>query len=192
MTDYLDKSGLQVDAQLVTFVENEALPGTGIAPDAYLDRACRAGRAVHAAQSRAAGHARRAAGARSTTGTASMARWRAIRRATRRSCGRSAISLPEPADFTIETTGLDPGDFDASAGRSSSCRCPMRATRSTPPMRAGAVALRCALRHRRDLARGRAGAGQGLQPGARRGRGRARGRSSSTRRFRSPRAASAM
>ena len=32
---YLDKSGLQVDAQLAAFVENEALAGTGIAADAY-------------------------------------------------------------------------------------------------------------------------------------------------------------
>ena len=35
MSTYLDKAGLQVDAQLVSFVETEALPGTGIAADAY-------------------------------------------------------------------------------------------------------------------------------------------------------------
>ena len=35
MTNYLNKSGLKVDAQLVSFVETEALAGTGIAADAY-------------------------------------------------------------------------------------------------------------------------------------------------------------
>ena len=35
MANYLEKSGLQVDTQLVTFVETEALPGTGISPGAY-------------------------------------------------------------------------------------------------------------------------------------------------------------
>ena len=35
MADYLDKAGLKVDAQLVRFVEAEALPGTGISADRY-------------------------------------------------------------------------------------------------------------------------------------------------------------
>ncbi|RYE09083.1 MAG: malate synthase G [Hyphomicrobiales bacterium] len=37
MTNYLNKSGLSVDPLLVDFVEKEALPGTGIAADTYWD-----------------------------------------------------------------------------------------------------------------------------------------------------------
>ena len=33
MTNYIDKSGLKVDALLADFVEAEALPGTGIAAE---------------------------------------------------------------------------------------------------------------------------------------------------------------
>ena len=32
---YLDKSGLKVDERLVAFVENEAIPGTGVTADAF-------------------------------------------------------------------------------------------------------------------------------------------------------------
>ncbi|MDR3473858.1 MAG: malate synthase G [Devosia sp.] len=35
MPDYLDKSGLKVDPVLATFIEAEALPGTGIEPDRF-------------------------------------------------------------------------------------------------------------------------------------------------------------
>ena len=37
MTAYVNKSGLSVDRQMVAFVETEALPGTGIAADAFWD-----------------------------------------------------------------------------------------------------------------------------------------------------------
>ena len=35
MANYLNKAGLQVDTQLVTFVETAALPGTGVAAGAF-------------------------------------------------------------------------------------------------------------------------------------------------------------
>ena len=35
MADRLDKHGLQVDPQLATFIETQALPGTGVAVDAF-------------------------------------------------------------------------------------------------------------------------------------------------------------
>jgi len=35
MTNYIDKAGLKVADILVTFIETQALPGTGIAPDAF-------------------------------------------------------------------------------------------------------------------------------------------------------------
>ena len=35
MTERLERAGLQVDAVLARFLETEALPGTGIAPEAF-------------------------------------------------------------------------------------------------------------------------------------------------------------
>ena len=35
MTNYLNKSGLQADTQLVSFIETEALPGTGISAERF-------------------------------------------------------------------------------------------------------------------------------------------------------------
>ncbi len=35
MADYIEKSGLKVDRLLVDFVEKEAIPGTGVAPDQF-------------------------------------------------------------------------------------------------------------------------------------------------------------
>ncbi len=169
MTNYLNKSGLSVDAQLVTFVETEALPGTGIAPAAYWaglagwsNGSCRA----IANCWRSATNCR----AGSMPGIASMARCRAIPRAIRRSSARSAIWMPEPGAFEIETSGLDP-EISTICGPQlvvPVVECALCAQRRQCAL---GLALRCALRHRRDFARGRADAGQGVQPQARRGGG---------------------
>ena len=35
MTDFVNKAGLNVAAELATFVEDAALPGTGVSADAF-------------------------------------------------------------------------------------------------------------------------------------------------------------
>jgi malate synthase len=104
---YLDRSGLQVDTQLVDFVEGEALPGTGITPEAYwngvaglVDRfmprnlellAVRDDLQVRIDQWH------RDHGPVSSDPGGYEAFLREI-----------GYLVPEPADFTIETSGLDP------------------------------------------------------------------------------------
>ncbi len=102
---------------------------------------------------------------RSMSGIAGTARWRAIRWAIRPSSGRSATWCRSRADFQIETSGLDPEistHLRAATRRAGVERALCAQCRQC----ALGVALRCALRHRRDPARRRAGAGQGLQCGA--------------------------
>ena len=107
MTDYLDKSGLKVDARLVNFVESEALPGTGIAADAYwaglaglVERFMPRNRellAVRDALQQKIDEWHRANGAVASNPEGYQAFLREI-----------GYIVPEPDDFTIETDGLDP------------------------------------------------------------------------------------
>jgi malate synthase len=107
MADYLDKAGLQVDAQLVTFVEGEALPGTGIAADAYwaglaglVERFMPRNRELLAFRDELQGRIdqwNREHGPASSDPVAYQTFLAQI-----------GYLVPEPADFNIETSGLDP------------------------------------------------------------------------------------
>ncbi|MEO7223571.1 MAG: malate synthase G, partial [Devosia sp.] len=107
MTDYLNKSGLQVDAQLVSFIETEALPGTGVAAEAYwsgladlVERFMPRNRELLAVRDELQGK---------------IDRWYREHGPVASDPGGYEAFLreigylvPEPADFTIETDGLDP------------------------------------------------------------------------------------
>ena len=107
MANYLNKAGLQVDARLVTFVETEALPGTGIAVDAYwgglaglVETFMPRNRQLLAIRDRMQKqiddwHHKNGPVARDP------ARYQAFLR-------EIGYLVPEPADFQIETSGLDP------------------------------------------------------------------------------------
>ena len=107
MANYLEKSGLQVDTQLVTFVETEALPGTGISPDAYwaglarlVDRFMPRNRELLALRDKLQGKIdawHRANGPVASDPAGYEAFLKEI-----------GYLVPEPADFSIETSGLDP------------------------------------------------------------------------------------
>ncbi len=107
MADYLNKSGLQVDARLVSFIEGEALPGTGIEPDAYwaglaglVERFMPRNRELLAVRDELQGkidrwHHEHGPVANDPAGYAAF-------------LSEIGYLVPEPADFSIETTGLDP------------------------------------------------------------------------------------
>jgi malate synthase len=107
MTNYLEKSGLQVDARLADFIEREALPGTAVTPAAFwsglaglVERFMPRNRELLARrdelQSRIdAWH--RAHGPVASDPAGYEAFLRDI-----------GYIVPEPADFEIETDGLDP------------------------------------------------------------------------------------
>src|SRR5215213_974348 len=107
MTNYLDKAGLQVDTQLVDFIESEALPGTGIAADAYwagltglVERFMPRNRELLAFRDELQGKLdqwHREHGPANSDPTAYQAFLREI-----------GYLVPEPADFTVESSGLDP------------------------------------------------------------------------------------
>jgi malate synthase len=104
---YLDKSGLQVDTQLVGFIESEALPGTGIAADAFwagltglVERFMPRNRELLAFRDDLQGKIdawNRENGPAKNDPAGYQAFLREI-----------GYLVPEPADFTIETSGLDP------------------------------------------------------------------------------------
>jgi len=107
MTNYLDKAGLKVDAELVTFVETEALPGTGIAAEAYwaglaglVDEFMPRNRELLALRDRLQSeidgwHKKNGPVANDPAGYEAFLR-------------QIGYLVPEPADFQIETSGLDP------------------------------------------------------------------------------------
>ena len=107
MANYLKKSGLQVDTQLVAFVEAEALPGTGISPDAFwdglarlVDRFMPRNRDLLAFRDKLQGkidawHRANGPVASDPAGYDKFLR-------------DVGYLVPEPADFEIETSGLDP------------------------------------------------------------------------------------
>ncbi len=104
---YVDKSGLKVDRLLVEFVENEAIPGTGVTPAQFWDGFAglvrdfaprnRALLAVRDKIQHQIDEWHRANGPVSANPAGYEAFLREI-----------GYLVPEPADFTIETTGLDP------------------------------------------------------------------------------------
>ncbi len=107
MADYLSKGGLQVDAQLAAFIEGEALPGTGIAPADYwtglsglVARFMPRNRDLLAIRDRLQGEIdgwHRSHGPVASDPAGYEAFLRDI-----------GYVVPEPADFSIETSGLDP------------------------------------------------------------------------------------
>jgi malate synthase len=104
---YIGRSSLQIDAQLVSFVESEALPGTGIAPDAYwaglaglVERFMPRNRELLDIRDKLQGkidrwHREHGPVASDPAGYEAFLR-------------EIGYVVPEPADFTIETSGLDP------------------------------------------------------------------------------------
>ncbi|HHY49367.1 MAG TPA: malate synthase G [Alphaproteobacteria bacterium] len=104
---YVEKSGLQVDSLLADFVEGEALAGTGIAPDRFWSGLAgivrdftprnRALLAVRDRLQTAIDEWHRAHGPVANDPEGYEAHLRAI-----------GYLVPEPADFEIETSGLDP------------------------------------------------------------------------------------
>jgi malate synthase len=107
MANYLDKAGLEVDAELATFVEDEALPGTGIKAETYW-----AGLAGLVA--RYMPRNRELLGVRDLL-QAQIDGWhRQHGPVASNPSGYEAFLreigylVPEPPDFQIETAGLDP------------------------------------------------------------------------------------
>jgi malate synthase len=107
MTNYLDKAGLQVDARLVSFIETEALPGTGVVTEAFwaglaglVRRFMPRNRELLAVRDELQGkidewHREHGPVANDPAGYEAFLR-------------EIGYLVPEPADFTIETSGLDP------------------------------------------------------------------------------------
>jgi malate synthase len=107
MTDRVARAGLQVDAVLARFIEDEALPGTGTGADAFWT-----GFAALVAE---CGPINRALLATRATIQSAIDAWHIARRAQAHDlaayeaflCGIGYI-VPEGPDFQIETTGCDP------------------------------------------------------------------------------------
>jgi malate synthase len=107
MANYLDKSGLKVDTQLVTFIETEALTGTRVTAEAFwgglsglVERMMPRNRELLAFRDKLQGQIdnwHRRNGPVSTDPAGYQAFLREI-----------GYLVPEPADFSIETSGLDP------------------------------------------------------------------------------------
>ncbi|HEY9010282.1 MAG TPA: malate synthase G [Devosia sp.] len=107
MSNYLEKSGLKVDALLVDFVEKEAIPGTGVTPDAFwsglaglVQEFMPRNRHLLAIRNRMQSqiddwHRSNGPVAANPAGY-------------ERFLEDIGYLVPEPADFTIETSGLDP------------------------------------------------------------------------------------
>ncbi|MEO6395592.1 MAG: malate synthase G [Devosia sp.] len=107
MTNYLEKSGLQVDARLVGFIETEALPGTEVAPQRFWSGLAGLvadfmprNRELLAKRDRLQGqidqwHREHGAVASDPAGYEAFLR-------------EIGYLVPEPADFKIETADLDP------------------------------------------------------------------------------------
>ena len=106
--DLVDAGGLQVARTLYDFVNDEAIPGTGIEADGVLAGLCRAGPRPGAAQQGAARPGATRCSARSTPGTWSN-RGKPIDIGAYAEFLREIGYLqPEPADFSIGTENVDP------------------------------------------------------------------------------------
>ena len=107
MPNYLNKADLRVDAQLVAFIETEALPGTGIAPERFwaglggmVERFMPRNGELLQVRDRLQGqiddwHHKHGPVANDPEGYQAFLR-------------EIGYLVPEPADFQIETDGLDP------------------------------------------------------------------------------------
>jgi malate synthase len=107
MANYLNKAGLQVDTQLVTFVETAALPGTGVAAGAFwsglagmVERFMPRNRELLGIRDRLQSqidewHHQNGPVSSDPAGYEAFLR-------------QIGYLVPEPPDFTIETSGLDP------------------------------------------------------------------------------------
>ena len=133
----MDENGLWVDAALRRFIEEEALPGTGVERGAFWSGLAPAPRAD-------AGEPAPAAPARGSAGADRRAQRRPrraaspIRRRKRSSCARSAISpIRRRPSRSAPRTSIPRSP--PSPGRSSSSRSATPATPSTPPTPAGAA-----------------------------------------------------
>ncbi|MCB6176650.1 malate synthase G [Rhodobacter sp. Har01] len=107
MTDRVQKSGLSVAAALARFLDDEALPGTGLAPAAFWDGL--------AGLVRDFAPQNRALLARREAVQAQIDAWHVARRgqphdhaAYKAFLAEIGYLLPEGPDFTIQTTGVDP------------------------------------------------------------------------------------
>ncbi|MEQ1900871.1 MAG: malate synthase G [Devosia sp.] len=107
MTEYLDKSGLKIDTQLAVFVEQEALPGTGIVADRFWS-------GLAGLVGRFMPRNRELLGIRDRLQSQIDAWHRAHGPVATDPKGYEAFLkeigylVPEPEDFEIETSGLDP------------------------------------------------------------------------------------
>ena len=107
MSNYLDRSGLKVDAQLAAFVENEALPGTKVSASQFWSGLAGVvrdlmprNRQLLAVRERLQGqiddwHRQNGPVAADPAGYEAFLK-------------QIGYLVDEPADFTVETTGLDP------------------------------------------------------------------------------------
>ena len=107
MPNYLNKAGLKVDTQLVSFIETEALPGTGVEPARFwsglsgmVERFMPRNRGLLQLRDRLQGqiddwHHKHGPVANDPEGYQAFLR-------------EIGYLVPEPADFQIETEGLDP------------------------------------------------------------------------------------
>jgi malate synthase len=107
MAQMLDKSGITVDAQLVQFIEDKALPGTGVTADAFW--------AGMSGVINTLGPKNRALLAKRDAIQAKIDAWHIAHRGQPHEAGAYMAFLeeigylvPEGADFTIETKNTDP------------------------------------------------------------------------------------
>src|SRR5688572_19242299 len=107
MPELIEKAGLQVAAELARFIEEQALPGTGIAPDAFWSGAADIF-ARFAPENRALL-------ARRDQIQAQIDDWRRARRAEpfdaaadQQFLREIGYLVPEPAPFTVGTQNVDP------------------------------------------------------------------------------------
>ena len=169
MADRVDRAGYRVAGELARFVEDEALPGTGVDAASFW-------RGFAALLADLTPRNRRLLQTRDDLQSRIDA-WHRERRgqpvdaeAYRAFLSEIGYLVPEGADFPIETETTDP-EFATIAGpqtRRPDHQRPLRAQRRQRPL---GLALRRALRHRRA---GRPAAGQGLRPRPRRPRRRPR------------------
>ena len=174
MTQRIQAGGLRVAKPLYDFINDEALPGTGIAAERFWS--------ALASIIEDLAPRNRALLARRDELQAKIDAWHRERRGRLfdRAAYKSFLSeigylVPEGDDFAIEHRACRPRDLEhrrPAAGRAGD-QCPLRAERRQCPL---GQPLRRPLRHRRDSRSGRCRAGQGLQSGARRAGGRLRAR----------------
>ena len=131
MANYLNKANLQVDAQLVTFIETEALAGTGIGAERFwsglaglVDQFMPRNRELLAIRDKMQGQIDEWHHQHGPV-SADPAGYQAFLK-------EIGYLVPEPGDFEIETSGLDPEISPAAAAYRPAGRLPA-ACRRPPP-----------------------------------------------------------